>query len=396
MLRLKDTRHTHTRAFLKSAIKLAEYYGFSPLEKTWRKAPMSRSSKSRNVPAFVRRDERALVPIARKCAACIHVRPVALLWNVESTKERSAAATALELHVIGVPTTIAEALLIMLADAIVKNAGVEKRTIAINSIGASDSSNRFLRDVGAFLRKHLESISPSLRPKAALDPLGTLVQLIDRGHPIISRAPQSLEYLTEEERRRFWELLEYLEVLRLPYELNAHILGSRDCWSHTLFEIATVDTETNTRIPFAYGGRYDPLITWAAGAPTSAVRVVIECETHGRAHVERRVPPPPALFFAHLGSEAKRKAFGVLEILREANIPVHQSLLYERIGEQVTAAHAHAVPYMLIMGHKEAVEGSVLVREIATNAQETVPIQELVGYLKRRRVHDWKPASANM
>ena len=32
MIRLKDTRHASTAAFLASAIKIAEYYGFTPLE----------------------------------------------------------------------------------------------------------------------------------------------------------------------------------------------------------------------------------------------------------------------------------------------------------------------------------------------------------------------------
>ena len=138
-------------------------------------------------------------------------------------------------------TTIAEALLIIVANAIAEEAGVKDRVLSINNVGAPDSSGRFVRDIGLYLRKHIESISPTLRPRAAEDPLGTLVQLIERGHPAVSRAPQAMEYLTEEERHRFWGLLEYLEVFGLPYELNGQILGSRDCWAHSLFDLSTVD-----------------------------------------------------------------------------------------------------------------------------------------------------------
>ena len=42
------------------------------------------------------------------------------------------------------------------------------------------------------------------------------------------------------------------------------------------------------------------------------------------------------------------------------------------------------VSHMLIMGHKEAMDGTVLVREVATNSQEAIPILELPGYLRRR------------
>jgi len=44
------------------------------------------------------------------------------------------------------------------------------------------------------------------------------------------------------------------------------------------------------------------------------------------------------------------------------------------------------VPWMLVMGHKEAVEGTMLVRDVRLNAQEEVLLPELPGYLRRRRI----------
>jgi histidyl-tRNA synthetase len=174
-------------------------------------------------------------------------------------------SSTLELHVVGAASAIAEALLLVVANAIADGAGVKERYLSINNIGSYESSNRFVRDVSAYLRKHLETISPTLRPRAATDPLGALVQLIEKGHPAAPRAPQPMEYLTEDERRRFWELLEYLEVYGLAYELSPQVLGSRDCWSHSLYEISTVDEETGARIAIAFGGRYDPLATRCCG-----------------------------------------------------------------------------------------------------------------------------------
>src|SRR6202044_4064695 len=135
---------------------------------------------------------------------------------------------SLELHVVGAQGAIAEALLLIVASTIAEEAGLPKQVLSINNIGSLESSNRYVRDVGTYLRKHIDTISPTLRPRAATDPLGTLVQLIERGHPAVPRAPQAMEYLTEDERRRFWELLEYLEIAGLSYELSPTVLGSRD------------------------------------------------------------------------------------------------------------------------------------------------------------------------
>ncbi len=426
MIRIKDTQFPNTAAFLGNAIRIAEYYGFSSLDTLPRMAQASDAggikaatnggmlkrgvlplSKVESEISFARRDERSLLSSARKCLTCLPAQvnlpsasatgPFApphsgtlLAWRtVESSS--GIPSISFELHIVGSSSAIAEALLIVVANAIAEESGIGERALAINNIGSSDSSNRFVRDVGLYLRKHIESISPTLRPRAATDPLGTLVQLIERGHPATPRAPQAMEYLTEEERRKFWELLEYLEVFGLPYELNAHILGSRDCWSHSLFELSTTDSESGARLPIAFGGRYDPLVSRFARTPASATMVSITCESRGKTRITReRVVPPteaqPAIYFAHLGNEARRKTLSVLENLRRAMIPVHQGLWYDRIAEQMAAARTLAVPYILIMGHKEAVEGTILVREVATNSQDAIPLPELPNYLKRRRI----------
>jgi histidyl-tRNA synthetase len=394
MIRLKDTRHGNTADFLSGAIRIAEYYGFSPLEdmRTTRQSAEKRRAAAKNDTdiAYARREERPLTSSARRCASCARINPEGFLAWRAITGAGGISATSLELHVVGTSSAIAEALLLVVANAITEDAGIKERSLSINNIGSHESSNRFVRDVSTYLRKHIETISPTLRPRAAHDPLGTLVQLIERGHPAAPRAPQAMEYLTEEERRKFWEFLEYLEVFGLPYELSPQILGSRDCWAHSLFEISTADEETGGRITIAFGGRYDPLASRFAMSHTSAAMISINCETRGKTRIKREVRGMPAMYFAHLGPEAQRRTLTVLEMLRQAEIPVHQSLLFDKIGEQMTRAKQLATPYILIMGYKEAMENTVLVREVSTNSQEAVPVDELPNYLKRHRVDMWQ------
>src|SRR3989338_7072322 len=286
MIRLEDTQHQSTAAFLASAIRIAEYYGFSPLEEIPRvpsqsiRRPMMPLSKIESEIKFARRDERALLSSARKTLSCVRRDGATLAWRI--TQAAGSPSISIELHVIGPHQAIAEALLIVVASAIAEEARIKERVLSVNNIGSLESSARYVRDVGTYLRKHIESISPNLRPRAAIDPLGTLVQLIERGHPATPRAPQAMEYLTEDERRRFWELLEYLEIFGLPYELNAHILGSRDLWSHSLFEISTLDPESGARMVMAFGGRYDALASRFMRTPATGAMVSISCEGRGK------------------------------------------------------------------------------------------------------------------
>ncbi|OGG58032.1 hypothetical protein A2853_00875 [Candidatus Kaiserbacteria bacterium RIFCSPHIGHO2_01_FULL_55_17] len=392
MLRLKDTRHPNTASFLQSAIKVAEYFGFSSFDEAERRDASQirqmreRVRKNETDISFTRREERPLVVAAKRGA--LLARPEGeslLLWRIGNDLKSGVPTVSFELHIIGTQSAIAEALLIIVAHSITKEAGLPERVLSINNIGSPESSGRFVRDVSGFLRKHIESISTTLRPRAAIDPLGTLVALIERGHPVIPRSPQPMEYLTEEERRRFWDLLEYLEMFGIPYELSPHVLGSRDCWAHSLFQISVVDQKGGSRIPIAFGGRYDPLATRFAASPLPAVTISITCEVRGKIRPKRESVGTPSIYFAHLGPEARRRSLGVLENLRIAGIPVRHGFYHERIGEQMAAARRLAIPYILIMGHKEAMEGTILVREVATNSQDAVPIDDLSHYLKRRR-----------
>lgn len=396
MIRLKNSPYPSTAAFLTAATRIAEHYGFEPLEKM----PRVKNGERRTLPpgakpdaeiVFSRREERTLPSAARRLLHSLPTAPRALLaWRIVPLPTPSSPGISLELHAAGIPGAIAEALLIVAANAIVKDAGVEGRVLSINNMGAVESSGRYVRDVALYLRKHIESISPTLRPRATADPLGALVQLIERGHPAVSRAPQAMEYLTEDERRRFWDLLEYLEEAGLPYELNGQILGSRDCWTHALFEIASVDLESGLHTMIAFGGRFDPLMSRFARAPYPAAMIAIHCESRGARRLRQQPRALPLMYFAHLGHEARRRALPALEGLREAGVPVYHGLWHERMGEQMAAARTYATPYILIMGHKEAVEGTILVREVATNSQEAVPLTDLPTYLKRKRVGPWK------
>src|SRR3989344_5621004 len=392
MLRLKDTKYPNTASFLQSAIAIAEYFGFVPFEE----APRREIAQIREVRkharenereiAFARKEERALASSARRLALLARPNGEALLlWRVGGDAKTAMPAVSLELHIAGAQSAIAEALLIVVGNAIASEAGMPERILSVNNIGSPESSGRFVRDVTSFLRKHIESISASLRPRAAVDPLGTLIALIERGHPATPRSPQPMEYLTEDERRKFWELLEYLEMFGLPYELSPSVLGSRDCWSHSLFQLSVIDPESRSRVPIAFGGRYDPLAARFAASPLPASMIAITCEIRGKIRVKRGPTSTPSIYFAHLGTEARRRSLSVLESLRKAGIPVRHGLYHERIGEQMAAARKLASPYVLIMGHKEAIEGTILVREVATNSQDAIPLPELTHYLKRRR-----------
>jgi histidyl-tRNA synthetase len=90
----------------------------------------------------------------------------------------------------------------------------------------------------------------------------------------------------------------------------------------------------------------------------------------------------PKIYFIQLGSEAKLKSLNIIEILRKAHIPIAQSLSKDSLGSQLAIAEKLSVPYALIFGVKEALDDSVIVRDMSNRSQETVKLKKLLEYLK--------------
>jgi hypothetical protein len=117
----------------------------------------------------------------------------------------------------------------------------------------------------------------------------------------------------------------------------------------------------------------------AIGAAIGVDRVV---EAPWYSGLTPRILKKPKICFIQLGSDAKLKSLNVIEILRKAHIPIHHTLAKDSLSTQLASAEKIGCPYAIIFGQKEALEDSVLVRDMKTRSQETVKIKDLAHYIK--------------
>ena len=74
----------------------------------------------------------------------------------------------------------------------------------------------------------------------------------------------------------------------------------------------------------------------------------------------------------------------LFEEIRKAGIDVRYSLSRDTIKGQLRLASRLGVKYSLIFGQKEALEGTVILREMETGIQETIPQEKIIDTLKKR------------
>lgn len=373
--------------FYKKAMEVATYYGFTSLTQLLQKEN-SVKEKGRDKNPWHNLCEQEKVSVMKLYVEKLMDMPppVQFYWRHGSPSGKTERAR-FSLEVIGGGRSISEGLAIATARAILQEIGVEEMNVAINSLGDKDCFASFQRDLGYYLRKHASAFCNACRERAKKD-LFALYEC-DNKHckELLESAPRSLGHLHEEARQHFREVLEYLEGMGITYELDPHLVGSSTHCFKTVFEIRTIPKEGEKIEVLARGGRYDSLAKrLGLKREVSAVGITIERSVgpSSRKDILFR-GKKTEIYFIHLGFEAKRRALELLEMLRRHNIAVMQSLSKDKLGSQLALAEKLKVSTTLIIGHKEAVEGTVIVRSMFNRSQETVPMTLLVDYLKKHR-----------
>ena len=71
----------------------------------------------------------------------------------------------------------------------------------------------------------------------------------------------------------------------------------------------------------------------------------------------------------------------ITQLLRENNIPTIVDMMGRRLGKQFEYADKKNIPYVVIVGERELVEGSVTLRNMKTGKQTKIKINELIDVL---------------
>jgi len=289
------------------------------------------------------------------------------------------------LEIIGSGKSITEATLLETSFIILRERYPDHEfTLEINSIGDKESVNRFSRELSAFVKREYKNFSKPCRALVNKD----IFEIFNCDHKncidVLENAPRSMSFLSESSSVHFTEVLEYLESLSIPYNINYCLLGSRSYCTETIFEIkGTKGSETKI---FGIGERYSALAKKIWGKkdiPAIGIALLMHPHFVKNNNATKEKVKVGKYFFIQFGFDAKLKSLSLIEMLRQANVSVEQSLSKDKLSVQLAYAEKINIPYVLIMGQKEAMEGSIVVRNMETRSQETLPMKDLVHYMKK-------------
>lgn len=262
--------------------------------------------------------------------------------------------------------------------------------VHINSIGCTQCRARYKKVLKDFYRPKLKQVCADCRKRYQVNILRMLDCKEEKCQRLAGMAPPILDYLCEECHNHFKEVLELMDAAGLPYFVNSRLVRGLDYYTKTVFEIfpdAEASSDT-TPSALAAGGRYDGLIKLLGGKDTPAVGGALGVERLLLALEGKKISvgkeSKQRVFLVQLGDLAKKKSFALMEAFREAGIPLQESLGRASIKSQLRIADRIGAEYTLILGQQEAIDGTVIVREMQNGIQETVPTEKIIPYLKER------------
>lgn len=293
--------------------------------------------------------------------------------------------------ILGSDKAIMDALAIKTAMTILEEAGATNLSVDINSIGDKECRNTYIRELTNYYKKYMANLPPVDRERLKTNPLRILDSKEEKTKEINQNAPDAVAYLCHDCKKHFKEVLEYLEGMGIPYTINKLLVRGLSYYTRTVFEIIQPEADENgNALTIASGGRYDYLAKQLGGkkdVPAVGMSIGVDriVGSPWYKKLTPRIIKKPKMYFIQLGTDAKLQSLNVIEILRKAHIPIAQSLSKDSLSQQLAIAEKLEIPHALIFGQKEALEKSVIVRDMRTRSQETIKLDKLLEYVKEMK-----------
>lgn len=295
----------------------------------------------------------------------------------------------IDLESIGSASPITDVQIITMLHWFFQHLNLEDYVVLINTLGEPGERNAYINLLKDHYRRNRQKLCRDCKERLITNPLRVLDCKEEKCQQLSSTAPRLLDHLSESSKKHFDFIVASLRELGVPHEISPSLVRGLDYYTHTVFEFVPKSTRGESQQnTFAGGGRYNGLVKELGGKDAPAIgaaigieRVIERVKAEG---IELTVTDQPQLFIAQLGEQAKLLGLTIMKELRDADIPFAESIDRDGMQAQLRMADRLKVQWSIIIGQKEVLDETVILRNMESGMQEVIDRDKLVGELKRR------------
>lgn len=254
--------------------------------------------------------------------------------------------------------------------------------VQVNSIGCKNCRPDYLSQLKHYYVGKQRSLCEDCKRRLEKNPLRLLDCKEEDCSILAKSAPRFSDFLCSECKDFHVTFLSYLDELKIPYQKNEGLVRGLDYYNKTVFE--WWDKSTGEQNALAGGGHYDYLAELMGGqADTPGMGFAAGIERIVANMKDVGFEPPfkdiVDVFVAQLGPEAKKKSLSIIAGLRDAGVRTVGAVGKGSIKAQMRLADRFSVRYCLILGEREVLDGTIILRDMRKGSQESLPIKDIIG-----------------
>jgi len=290
----------------------------------------------------------------------------------------------LNAEIFGVESPLVDVELIFILITLFSKLAVSDIKAHINSLGCPECRPIFKTALSEFLALTGENLCSDCNRRKFRNPLRVLDCKVPACREALTDAPSLMDYLCPACDQHFETVKKTLESLNVPFVVDKRLVRGLDYYTRTTFEIQTHALGAQNAI--AGGGRYDGLIKALGGPDIPATGFAIGFDRLAEivgAHSPDLIKTPD-IYIAALGEESQALAFEWNCALCLEGIMAEMEFDNKSLKSQMKRADRLGAKHVLIVGDKEIKEGFVVLRDMKTKDQVSIPIDTVLEDIKSK------------
>lgn len=277
--------------------------------------------------------------------------------------------------------------LICFANSLLESLKLENYEISINNIGGFETRKKWIEKLTIYFSKYKDQLTEDSQKRIKTNPLRILDDKVDGTKEFVINAPKIDEFLTNEEKIYFDNIINGLKKLNIKFKINPTLVRGLDYYTNFVFEINSLDEALKGQPTLIGGGRYNSLVKEFGGKNVSCIGFACGIERLIIALNQQEITLENKheihCIFCCLTEQAQSVALQFMQVMRKNGIACVTNFNSLKLKSNFNYADYYKAKYVIIIGEQELKDKVVQVKNQITKEQKTIDYRNLINEIMK-------------
>ena len=296
-------------------------------------------------------------------------------------KSRYRQSSQLDMEIFGASDPITDVFLINTISLFFRRLNVNKKIIFnINTLGSTETKIAYSKKLVIYLEKNTDYLCADCQRRMTKNPLRVLDCKQEQCKKIASSSPSIYDSLTDQEKADFKKIVEGLETLKIPFNIDQTLVRGLDYYTGLIFEVNSED-DKERKLSIGGGGRYDRLVSELSGNDLAACgyglgieRIIDLLEFD----VDEKRAERKKIIIIPTSEKQKVNCIKIQnKLIEKDNSLVFSYLKKSSLSDALSYASKYGYDLAVIAGDEEEKQGKFILKDLKKNSQVTMSEEEV-------------------